>query len=263
MSISAAVGKNAPNLGDDVAIIQALLNLNEHLLHGLPLLTEDGAFGPRTQATIEEFQRVAVTPGSSSGVIQPNSATLKTLRAAVDGTFSVSILQFVMPLCAAELAARYFAALEAAMAAVEVNTPLRCVHFLAQLGHESGSLRFAEEIASGEKYEGRKDLGNVVPGDGRRFKGRGLIQITGRSNYTAYGKARDRDFVSGNNFTLLATDPNIAADCSAWYWTTRKLNTLADKDDVSAITKKINGGFNGLDDRTRRLKLAKCLMIPD
>ena len=70
------------------------------------------------------------------------------------------------------------------------------------------------------------------------------------------------DYITGLNPHLLATDPNIAADCSGWFWATRHLNELADNDDLLAITKRINGGTNGLDDRARRLKLAKCLLIP-
>lgn len=263
MSITKSVGQNAPNNSDDVAIIQALLNLNDHLLHGLPFLSEDGAFGPRTQATISEFQRLVATPGSASGVVKPGSATLKALRAPVDGQLTPNVLQILMPLSTADVAERYFVPLMAAMAAAEISTPLRKAHFLAQLGHESGSLRFTSEIASGQQYEGRRDLGNNQPGDGPRFKGRGLIQITGRSNYTAYGKARTRDFLTGNNPLLLATDPMIAADCSGWFWSTRKLNTLADQDNLLKITKRINGGTNGLADRTRRLRIAKSILIPD
>jgi putative chitinase len=262
MSLTQAVGRNAPNLNDDVAVVQALLNLNEHLLHGLPLLTVDGSFGPRTQDTIEEFQRLVATPGSATGVIKPGSATLDVLLAPVDGVLTPRVLQVLMPLSTLELAERYCAPLVATMAAAQIDTPLRKAHFLAQLGHESGSLKFSSEIASGQKYEGRRDLGNTEPGDGPRFKGRGLIQITGRANYTAYGKARGRDFVTGNNPLLLATDPELAADCSGWFWTTRKLNPLADADDVERITKRINGGRNGLPDRIRRLRIAKTVLVP-
>ena len=261
MSIIQAVGRNAPNQSDDVAIIQALLNLNEHLLHGLPLLTVDGSFGPRTQDTIDEFQRLEATPGETSGVIKPGSPTLTALLAPVDGLLTPRVLQALMPLSSMELAERYCAPLVTTMAAAQIDTPLRRAHFLAQLGHESGSLRYSSEIASGQKYEGRADLGNTSPGDGPRFKGRGLIQITGRANYTAYGKARGRDFITGNNPLLLATEPELAADCAGWFWTTRRLNAIADADDVEKITKRINGGRNGLPDRVRRLRIAKTVLI--
>jgi putative chitinase len=111
-------------------------------------------------------------------------------------------------------------------------------------------------------YKGRTDLGNRQFGDGLRFKGRGLIQITGRTNYTNYGNDRGQDYVIALNPNLLATDPNVAADCTGWFWATRHLNELADNDDLLTITKRIDGGINGLDDRAQRLKLAKCLLIP-
>jgi putative chitinase len=87
-------------------------------------------------------------------------------------------------------------------------------------------------------YEGRGDLGNTQPGDGRRFKGRGLIQLTGRANYEEYGQAKGRNFVDGDNYKLLATDPELAVDVACWFWKTRGLNALADADDVRAVTRR-------------------------
>jgi putative chitinase len=261
MCITKSVGAGAPNQKDDVRLIQALLNLNLSRLPGVPFLTEDGAFGPHTLAVIQEFQTQIATPGSASGVIDPDDATMTALRSVVTGTLDANVLRIIMPLSTDAQANTFLGPLVEAMNANEINTPLRQVHFLAQLGHESASMRFTEEIASGAAYEGRADLGNTQPGDGKRFKGRGLIQITGRANYTAYGKARNRDFITGDNPKLLATDPNLAADCSGWFWDTRKLNALADQDNVLKITKRINGGTNGLDDRKSRLKLAKCLLM--
>lgn len=262
MCISQSVGLNAPNQSDDVTLIQALLNLNVSLLPGVPFLLEDGVLGPYSQSVIQQFQNLVATPGAASGVIDPGSATLAALRAAVNGQFDSSLLQILMPLSSRDRAVMFTAPLVASMNANQVNTPIRQAHFLAQLGHESGSLIYTAELASGAAYEGRVDLGNTQPGDGPRFKGRGLIQITGRTNYTSYGNDRGRDYITGLNPNLLATDPNIAADCSGWFWATRQLNQLADSDDLLTITKRINGGTNGLDDRARRLKLAKCLLIP-
>jgi putative chitinase len=262
MCISQSVGLNAPNQNDDVTLIQALLNLNLSLLPGMPFLLEDGVLGPHSQSVIQEFQSLVASPGAASGVIDPGSATLTALRAAVNGQFGSNLLQILMPLSSQDRAITFTAPLMVAMNANEVNTPLRQAHFLAQLGHESGSLIYTAELASGAAYEGRIDLGNTQPGDGPRFKGRGLIQITGRTNYTSYGNDRGQDYITGLNPNLLATDPNIAADCSGWFWATRQLNELADSDDLLTITKRINGGTNGLDDRARRLKLAKCLLIP-
>lgn len=106
-----------------------------------------------------------------------------------------------------------------------VNTPDRMAAFLAQVGHESGQLKYAEEIASGAAYEGRKDLGNIQKGDGVRYKGRGLIQITGRANYTALSKDLGIDFVSNPK---LLQDPEYAVLSAFWYWNKHKLNDLAD-----------------------------------
>jgi len=135
-----------------------------------------------------------------------------------------------------------------------INTKLRHNHFIAQLAHESGEFRYMEELASGAAYEGRKDLGNTQAGDGVRFKGRGLIQITGRANYTAVGKALGVDFLSSPE--LLET-PQYAVISACWFWNSRNLNVLADKDDFLGITKKVNGGTNGLSDRKMYLDRAE------
>jgi putative chitinase len=261
MCISQNVGLDAPNQNDDVTLIQALLNLNLPLLPGMPFLTEDGVLGPHSLAVVQQFQSLVATPGTASGVIDPSGATLAALRAVVNGQIDSNLLHILMPLSSQEQADIFTAPLLACMDTNQIHTPLRQAHFLAQLGHESGSLLYTAELASGAGYEGRTDLGNTQPGDGPRFKGRGLIQITGRTNYTNYGNDRGRDYITGLNPSLLATDPSIAADCSGWFWATRHLNELADNDDLLSITKRINGGTNGLDDRARRLKLAKCLLI--
>jgi len=144
-----------------------------------------------------------------------------------------------------------------AMEERDITTPLRQAHFLAQIGHESGELRYREEIASGSAYEGRRDLGNTQSGDGRRFKGRGLIQLTGRYNYEKYSRAVGRQAEIMEDPALIANDDFLTVDVAAWYWDTRDLNKHADRDDVLTVTKLINGGTRGLDDRKRLLKSAK------
>jgi putative chitinase len=136
----------------------------------------------------------------------------------------------------------------------EINTKLRQIHFLAQIIHESGSFKYVQEIASGEAYEGRKDLGNYNKGDGVKYKGRGLIQITGRNNYTELSKAFGTNFI--DNPILLETYPHAALS-AGWYWDSRKLNIFADKDDIITITRKINGGLNGIDDRKKWLQILR------
>jgi putative chitinase len=133
----------------------------------------------------------------------------------------------------------------------EINAPKRVAAFLAQIGHESGGFHYVREIASGAAYEGRADLGNTEPGDGERFRGRGLIQITGRANY------RECSRVLFNNDMLLKQpelleQPNLAAWSAAWFWYSRGCNELADAGKFGDITRKINGGLNGYPDRVAR-----------
>lgn len=138
-----------------------------------------------------------------------------------------------------------------------INTPLRQAHFLAQLAHESDGFKTATEYASGSAYEFRADLGNTAKGDGARFKGRGLIQLTGRANYAKAGEALGLDLVG--NPALAAQFP-AAIRAAGWYWAARNLNAKADRDDIRAVTKAINGGYNGLDDRKAYLARSKAAL---
>ncbi len=140
-----------------------------------------------------------------------------------------------------------------------INTPLRLAHFFAQLDHESGGFYYLKELGNDayfKKYEGRKDLGNTVKGDGLKYKGRGYIQITGRSNYTALSNDTKVDYVNNPQWLEREADAMISA---LWFWNKKKLNTIADKDDILSITKKINGGLIGINDR--KTKLAKYKKI--
>jgi predicted chitinase len=135
----------------------------------------------------------------------------------------------------------------------------RLAMFAAQLGEESGGLKWMEEIASGSEYEGRSDLGNTQPGDGVRFKGRGPIQITGRNNYSQLSQwAFGKGYVPSPTFfvdnpTQLSTD-QYGFLGPVWYWTVARpqINSLCDAGDIVGVTKAINGGTNGLQDRTNR-----------
>lgn len=136
-------------------------------------------------------------------------------------------------------------------------SPLRFAHFFAQLGHESDSFQAMEEYASGQAYENRKDLGNVQPGDGRRYKGRGPIQLTGRANYREYGRKLGIDL---ETHPEIAAFPSLGMMTACAYWSMKGINALADADDVEAITRAINGGTNGLEDRKKRLAVMKGLL---
>ena len=135
----------------------------------------------------------------------------------------------------------------------EINTPLRENHFIAQVAHESGEFRYMKELASGKAYEGRKDLGNVHSMDGVRFKGRGLIQITGRANYRELSSSFGVDFLS--NPELLET-PKYATLSACWFWKSRGLSRLADVNDFIRITRRINGGTTGIEHRRMYLDRA-------
>ena len=142
--------------------------------------------------------------------------------------------------------------LNTAMSKYGIVTIARIAAFIAQVGHESGQLRYVREIwgptAQQAGYEGRADLGNTVKGDGSKYRGRGLIQITGRANYAACGEALGLDLI---NQPELLEQPQHAAMSAAWFWSTKGLNTLADKGEFVKITRRVNGGVNGLEDRQR------------
>lgn len=133
-----------------------------------------------------------------------------------------------------------------ALEAGGITTPRRVAAFMAQLAHESGEYRYMEELADGSAYEGRSDLGNTQPGDGRRFKGHGPIQITGRANHKACGDALGLDLIGDPR---LITTPEHGTASAVWFWNSRELSLLADQDWFRLITRIINGGYNGLEDR--------------
>lgn len=194
----------------------------------------------------------------------------------------------------AEDIAAYAAALETHRRRGEINTPLRVSHFLAQLSHECmrfgrmvESFRYkpAGAVATFSKLESEQqaiDLlaedttgeafanvvyatanGNNQPGDGYRFRGRGFIQLTGRDNYKAMSdKLLDRsiDLVADPD---KAAEPDIAARIAVAYWISRKINAIADKDDVSGVTRIINGrALKGLEDRRQLLEIARNTFYP-
>jgi putative chitinase len=140
--------------------------------------------------------------------------------------------------------------------AYAITTPSRTCHFLAQIAHESDGFRTTQEYASGAAYEGRRDLGNTRAGDGKRYKGRGLIQLTGRANYRAYGARLGLDLEAD---PARAAEPELSLRIACEYWQAKGLNALADRDDIVTITRKINGGANGLAGRKAWLAKARKL----
>jgi len=146
--------------------------------------------------------------------------------------------------------------LDAAMGVFTITTPERMAAFLAQIGHESGRLVYVREIWGPTdaqlRYEGRKDLGNLRPGDGRRYLGRGLIQITGRANAIAAREGMRIYLPSVPDFEQspeLLELPRWAAYSAGWFWAKHGCNELADAGSFMSITRRINGGTNGYDER--------------
>ncbi len=260
MPITASVGLNARNDLADVTVVQILLNANRNRMPApAPVeLVTDGRIGENTLKAIAAFETGVMGMVESDRIVSPGDATMLALLQGLPPGPTAQKLALVLPRAALSRVAMYFEPLKAAMVKFGITTPLQMAHFIAQVGHESGSLLYSEELASGSAYEGRKDLGNTETGDGVRFKGRGLIQLTGRLNYTAFKKFSGVDCI--DDVHCLSKDPMLSAEAAAWFWVDRGLPALAERDDVRAVTKRINGGFNGLDDRVLNLFRAKAVL---
>jgi putative chitinase len=166
-------------------------------------------------------------------------------------------LRQIMPNCSSEKRTLYLTFIQQAMQEFDIVAYLREAAFLAQLAHESAELRYMEEIASGAAYEGRRDLGNTQPGDGKRYKGRGPIQLTGRANYKKYGELLNLDLI--NDPTIAAT-PEVGFRIAGQFWKLNGLNELADQQKFETITRRINGGLNGQPDRIKYYERAKKVL---
>ena len=263
--LSGPVGPGRRNARRDVAMAQRLLNeaARAGAIPGLPTLSVDGIWGARSQAALlaAEAALTAPPPGARGGGLVPGGALLAALHgAALPRGPSMALLRLLWPSAPTGRLNRLGPRLLAMMERRAIFTDLRAAHFLAQVGHESGQLRWLEEIATGAAYEGRRDLGNVRPGDGRRFKGRGLIQLTGRTNYARFGAAMGCRAELLADPSLVSADPALAVETAGWFWSRNGLNALADRDDLGAVTRRINGGHNGLVERAAMLTRARALL---
>lgn len=203
---------------------------------------------------------------------------------------TASILRAAIPLATPSSAERFARPLAEACAEFGIDTPARLAAFLAQVAHESGNLgrlveslnysaqglvavwprRFTADTAAAYArhpeqianlvYAERMGNGDLASGDGWRYRGRGLIQVTGRANYAACGKALGLDLVGAPE---LLEQPEPAARSAAWFWRMRNLNPMADRGDIEGITKAINGGLTGLADRKERYAAALASMHPE
>lgn len=207
--------------------------------------------------TVENKGWVPGTPKA-----RPTPTSVAVTKVAEVETFSktgvsADQLRKVMPNLSPEKAEAMLPHLNKAMKEFGIDTPQRASAFLAQLAHESGELKYFEELASGSAYEGRRDLGNTQSGDGQRFKGRGPIQLTGRANYAAASKALGIDLV---NNPELAARPDIGFRIAGWFWQSKGLNNLADQGDFNGITKRVNGGYNGAASRNQYYAKAQAAL---
>jgi predicted chitinase/uncharacterized protein YukE len=251
-------------------IIQTVQQILQLVQQVKQLLQQIGGKASNQQQVQPQGQAVGYRPDTSgyydpskvgySGTTTPTSAELGDLSALPQipqvrsSDIGLAVLRAVMPQLSEAKAKLYIPLLNAAMAEAGITTPQRQAAFLAQLAHESGQFRYMQEIASGSAYEGRRDLGNVNPGDGQLYKGRGPIQLTGRANYRAAGEALGLDLEANPR---QAAEPSVGFRTAAWYWNSRQLNDYADTGDFREITRRINGGYNGLADRERYYAAAK------
>ncbi len=175
-------------------------------------------------------------------------------------------LQRIMPNSRRQ-AGVFVSALNAAMVHREIDTPKLQAAFLAQLGHESGQLQYVRELG-GDQYLSKYDTGNLAvrlgntpeaDGDGQLYRGRGLNQITGRNNYRLCSQALFDDERLLHTPELLEL-PQWAAESAAWFWAQNGLNELADRDQFNSITRRINGGLNGLQDRLQLWERARAVL---
>jgi predicted chitinase len=225
--------------GPAVAWVQGALNRL-----GYPV-AQSGTFGSMTIGLLRQFQQTNKV--AATGQVGPT--TLSRLQAAVEASVSIDELAQLAPGVDRATLVEYLPHLNAAMLQHGITSDARKAAFLAQLGHESDGFHTLEEYASGSAYEGRSDLGNVFAGDGRRFKGRGPIQITGRYNYKQYGEKLGVDLIANPE---LAATPELGFQIAGQYWADHGLNELADSGHFDTITSRINGGQNGRTDRRRR-----------
>lgn len=262
MCIKQSVGLGGTNKKIDVKIIQAAINLSQSSSFALKeKLIVDGAIGKKTISAIEHYQSFVVDMNKPDGRVDPGGNTIKSLKKTLTKGLSIEALIAIMGYGSPVVVKGYHPLLINQLPLHGITTSLRIAHFLAQIGHESMSLTYAEEIASGAAYEGRKDLGNTEKGDGVRFKGRGLIQLTGRKNYADYADYACLNLLKKGNERLVSLHPTYALDASLWFWSKRKLNSFSDKDDLRSITRRVNGGYNGLADRQDYLDRAKFFLL--
>jgi putative chitinase len=196
------------------------------------------------------------TPVTSVPTRAPESAAVPLMRAPSPVDWH-AVIKAVAPQGHASIVDGLADSMPGLIAKFDLTTPLRQAYFIGEWAEETAGYTTLTEFASGRAYEGRRDLGNIHPGDGVRFKGRGLPMLTGRDNYARLGRQLAVDFVS--NPDLVATFPH-AANVAGVFWRERNINHPADRDDIREVTRLINGGENGIGTRAIYLRRAKLAL---
>jgi putative chitinase len=222
-------------------------------------ITSDGNFGPGTEKSVKEWQtKHGLTP---DGIVGPTTLEKMGITSVIKEDIHISpVVGLSIEKLKGKVPDSVLSQIPDTAIKFNITTNLRLAHFLSQCAHESGNWKYRLEIASGKAYEGRKDLGNIHEGDGVRFKGRGYIQLTGRGNYGRFSKFIGEDCVE--NPDLVANKYPLAS--AAFFFDSNKLWAICDKgfDDatVTSVTKRVNGGINGLSDRLKYFKVYHNLL---
>jgi predicted chitinase len=186
--------------------------------------------------------------GHSKVILADDSGTFYVFNQHWDGLYVISKQQ-ADAIFGSDVAINLLRDLNQCLTRYQITTIARMRHFLSQIAHESGGLQWLEELDDGSYLEGREDLGNVNPGDGPRFKGAGVIQLTGRSNYEAFAKLIGDSRIMEGCAYVAQTYPFTSA---GFWWHNNDMNALCDEGaTVEDVTLRVNGGTNGLCDRQR------------
>ena len=212
----------------------------------------DGIYGPNTENGLVRFKRNHKLSGGN--FIGPTTATY-LMRAIAAGVPSLVTATQASAVYGSQLYPTELADLNAALSKFGINQPEDIREFLAQTAHESGGLRWLKELADGWAYEGRTDLGNVQAGDGPRFKGGGAIQLTGRANYQSFcNYMADARIMEGCDY-VASVYPFSSA--GFWWFNNGVSKAIANGADIYAVTRIVNGGLNGIDDRIAYYQVAQ------
>lgn len=205
-------------------------------------VAQDGLFGPDTLAAFKAFK-------TKAHLAEPEMLGPSTAQALIRSKPTIITMGQARAIFGRSPSQAQLDDLNACLHRFDITTPARINFFLSQVAHESGGLKWMLELASGDAYEGRRDLGNIYKGDGRRFKGAGAIQLTGRYNYKLFSQYMQDPEVLRQGATYVAAKYPFTS--AGFWWSQNKMNRLIDSGaDIKAVSKRVNGGWNGLADRT-------------